>query len=101
MVAAVLAITRPHCLPCSHGEVPQHVRAERLLAIGIERGKHTIDFCARLVAGRLQTGEARDGNGPNRIGYIAVWEKENANPALISFLKLLRERYPVALSNVP
>jgi DNA-binding transcriptional LysR family regulator len=38
--------------------------------------------------------EACDGNGPSRIGYTAHWSKDNANPALQSFLKLLRERYP-------
>ena len=39
--------------------------------------------------------EARDGNGPWRIGYSAHWARENSNPALTAFLKLLRERYPV------
>ena len=38
--------------------------------------------------------EARDGNGPSRIGYTAHWATDNTNPALESFLKLLRERYP-------
>lgn len=38
--------------------------------------------------------EARDGQGACRIGYAAHWSKDNANPALGTFLKLLRERYP-------
>lgn len=38
--------------------------------------------------------EARDGNGACRIGYTAHWSADNLNPALASFLKLLRERYP-------
>ena len=38
--------------------------------------------------------EARDGNGGCRIGYMAHWSADNANPALGSFLSLLRERYP-------
>ena len=38
--------------------------------------------------------EARDGNGPWRLGYQAHWAADNLNPALDSFLKLLRERYP-------
>jgi DNA-binding transcriptional LysR family regulator len=38
--------------------------------------------------------EARDGNGPWRLGYKAHWSADNLNPALDSFLKLLRERYP-------
>lgn len=39
--------------------------------------------------------EAQDGNGPSRVGYTAHWEENNENPALESFLKLLRERYPL------
>ncbi|WP_334396037.1 LysR family transcriptional regulator [Bradyrhizobium sp. AZCC 2289] len=38
--------------------------------------------------------ELRDGTGPSRIGYSAHWRADNENPALASFLKLLRERYP-------
>jgi hypothetical protein len=37
--------------------------------------------------------EARDGNGPTRVGYTADWDEENCNPALAGFLKPLRERY--------
>lgn len=37
--------------------------------------------------------EAHDGNGPSCIGYRAHWEKDNNNPALAGFLKLLEERY--------
>jgi DNA-binding transcriptional LysR family regulator len=39
--------------------------------------------------------ELRDGTGPSRIGYSAHWRSDNDNAALVSFLKLLRERYPV------
>jgi DNA-binding transcriptional LysR family regulator len=38
--------------------------------------------------------ELRDGTGPSRIGFSAVWREENENPALANFLKLLSERYP-------
>jgi DNA-binding transcriptional LysR family regulator len=38
--------------------------------------------------------EIRDGTGPTRIGHSASWRDDNENPALASFLKLLRERYP-------
>jgi DNA-binding transcriptional LysR family regulator len=38
--------------------------------------------------------ELRDGTGPSRIGYSAHWRADNDNPALVSFLKLLGERYP-------
>ena len=54
------------------------------------------DSCLNVTYDGVVYREARDGNGPNRIGYIAVWEVRNANPALQSFLRLLRERYPVA-----
>ncbi|MGY4307873.1 DNA-binding transcriptional LysR family regulator [Bradyrhizobium sp. USDA 4369] len=39
--------------------------------------------------------EVRDGTGPSRIGYSALWRADNDNPALASFLKLLGERYPL------
>ena len=38
--------------------------------------------------------EIRDGTGPSRVGYSAYWREDNDNPALMSFLKLLAERYP-------
>jgi DNA-binding transcriptional LysR family regulator len=38
--------------------------------------------------------ELRDGTGPSRIGYSAHWRADNDNPALVSFLRLLGERYP-------
>ncbi len=38
--------------------------------------------------------ELRDGTGLSRLSFSAFWRAENDNPALDSFLKLLRERYP-------
>ena len=38
--------------------------------------------------------EARDNKGGCRIGFAAHWSDDNTNPALTSFLKLLRELYP-------
>ncbi len=38
--------------------------------------------------------EVRDGTGPSRIGFSAIWRPDNANPALTAFLGLLSERYP-------
>jgi hypothetical protein len=32
--------------------------------------------------------------GPSRLGYTGHWRKDNSNPALTHFLKLLAERYP-------
>jgi hypothetical protein len=37
--------------------------------------------------------EVRDGAGPSRIGFSAIWRPDNENPALAQFLKLLAERY--------
>lgn len=39
--------------------------------------------------------EVRDGAEPARLGYSAHWRVDNENPALASFLKMLRERYPL------
>ena len=39
--------------------------------------------------------ELRDGTGPSRIGFSAVWRADNETPALQNFLKLLAERYPL------
>jgi len=38
--------------------------------------------------------ELRDGTGPSRIGFSAVWCEDNENPALANFLTMLSERYP-------
>jgi DNA-binding transcriptional LysR family regulator len=38
--------------------------------------------------------DVQDGNGPSRISYAAYWQRNNDNPALAHFLKLLEERYP-------
>ena len=39
--------------------------------------------------------EVRDGTGPSQVNYSAHWRKDNDNPALANFLKLLSERYPL------
>ncbi len=39
--------------------------------------------------------ELRDGTGPSRIGFSAVWRPDNENPAVQNLLKLLAERYPL------
>jgi DNA-binding transcriptional LysR family regulator len=57
------------------------------------------DSCLSVTYTGVVYREARDGNGSSRIGYSALWEENNANPALTSFLKLLRERYPVPANN--
>ena len=37
--------------------------------------------------------EIRDGVGPSSIGYCAQWRRDNDNPTLVQFLKVLSERY--------
>jgi DNA-binding transcriptional LysR family regulator len=37
--------------------------------------------------------EARDGNGPTSISYAAHRDRDNGNPALAGFVRLLRERF--------
>lgn len=39
--------------------------------------------------------EPRDGAGARHISFMAQWNRENINPALATFLKLLCERHPV------
>lgn len=38
--------------------------------------------------------ELRDGTGPSRLGFSAIWRFDSENPALDNFLTLLAERYP-------
>jgi DNA-binding transcriptional LysR family regulator len=38
--------------------------------------------------------ELQDGSGAARVGFSAFWEESNENPALTSFIDLLKERYP-------
>ena len=44
--------------------------------------------------------EVRDGAERPRIGYSAHWREDNHNPALASFLKVLKERYPLPTADV-
>jgi DNA-binding transcriptional LysR family regulator len=38
--------------------------------------------------------ELQDGSGAARVGFSAFWDASNENPALASFIDLLKERYP-------
>lgn len=38
--------------------------------------------------------QVHDGSGPSHVSFTAHWRKSNQNPALESFLDILRERYP-------
>jgi len=41
--------------------------------------------------------ELRDGAGPSWVRFSAYWRVDNDNPALMSFLRLLGERYPLPI----
>ena len=70
---------------------------------GIIKTLITIGFGVSLVAesdigvnfAGLTYREVRDGTGPTQVNYSAHWRKDNDNPALANFLKLLSERYPL------
>jgi DNA-binding transcriptional LysR family regulator len=70
---------------------------------GIIKTLITIGFGVSLVAesdigvtfAGLIYREVRDGTGPSQVHYSAHWRKDNDNPALATFLKLLSERYPL------
>ncbi|WP_346726643.1 LysR family transcriptional regulator [Acidiphilium multivorum] len=38
--------------------------------------------------------EIHQEDGPTRLPFMAYWRQSNANPALIPFLEILRQRYP-------
>lgn len=42
--------------------------------------------------------EMRDGTGPSHIGFSVIWRPDNENPALVKFLSLLGERFPLVSS---
>lgn len=54
------------------------------------------DACLGALYAGVVYREARDSKGGCRISFAAHWSDDNANPALGSFLRLLRERYPAA-----
>lgn len=71
---------------------------------GVIKTLITIGFGVSLVAesdvgvkfSGLTYRELRDGLGPSQVHYSAHWRRDNDNPALANFLKLLSERYPLA-----
>jgi len=64
-----------------------------LVSLGFGVGLVTESDIGSSLSGLIYR-ELRDGTGPSRIGYSACWRADNDNPALASFLALLRERYP-------
>ncbi|HWL74661.1 MAG TPA: LysR family substrate-binding domain-containing protein [Burkholderiaceae bacterium] len=81
-----------------------HPKIERHdVSRGIIKTLISIGFGVSLVAesdigvtfAGLTYREVRDGTGPSQVNYSAHWRKDNDNPALANFLKLLSERYPL------
>jgi DNA-binding transcriptional LysR family regulator len=52
------------------------------------------ECCTRTQIAGLVYREVYDGTGPSHSSFTAYWRETNSNPALQSFLTLLRERYP-------
>jgi DNA-binding transcriptional LysR family regulator len=70
-----------------------HANIKALVGLG-----HGVTLVSDACLGAHYAGvvyrEARDSKGGCRIGFAAHWSKDNDNPALTPFLRLLRERYP-------
>ncbi|MEP9356415.1 LysR family transcriptional regulator [Xanthobacter sp. KR7-65] len=92
----------------SPGELPDVVRHDVSVEnirglVGMGRG---VTLMCEACVGASHDGviyrEVYDGNGATRIGYSALWEHSNDNPALRNFIRLLEERCPpVADGNGP
>lgn len=82
------------------GDRPKVVRHNVSLAnikalVGLGYGVTLVcDACLGAHYAGVVYREARDSKGGCRISFAAHWSDDNANPALGSFLRLLRERYP-------
>lgn len=82
------------------GDRPKVVRHKVSLAnikalVGLGYGVTLVcDACLGAHYAGVVYREARDSKGGCRIGFAAHWSEDNDNPALGSFLGLLRERYP-------
>lgn len=71
---------------------------------GLVRSRIGLGLVTECVTGITLPGvtfrEVHDDDGPTRLPFTAYWRQDNNNPALRSFLDLLRERYP-DLSGTP
>lgn len=82
----------------SPGDRPRIERHD--VSRGVIKGLISMEFGISLVLesdiGASFSGlvyrELRDGTGPSRIEFSAVWRADNENPALANFLSLLAER---------
>ena len=85
--------------PGDHPLVVCHdVSRENILSmVGADRGVSLLfEACTGASYAGVVYREAREGNGPSRIGQSAYWRGDNENPALLRFVALLKERYPSA-----
>jgi DNA-binding transcriptional LysR family regulator len=78
------------------GERPfiKHVKAHHSLMISAVDGERGVTLACESSSVPPWPGvvfrEVRDGNGPTRLGFVAYWRRDNNNPALQQFLKLLQ-----------
>jgi len=74
------------------------VSRETILSmVGIGRG---VSLLCEAITGATHAGvvyrEVREANGSSWIGQSACWRNDNANPALLRFVDVLKARYPSA-----
>lgn len=86
-------LTSSHSRP----EVVQH-DVSRDTIMGLVVAGFGVSLVCETYVGATYAGlvyrEARDGNGPSCVSYAALWQRDNNNPALAQFLKVLEARYP-------
>lgn len=70
----------------AHATLPQLVSAGLGLALVCETSAE--------FGSHVQVREIRDGSGPIVVEHSAYFRSESRNPALLTFLRLLQERYP-------
>ena len=76
--------------------LPQDVSIDRLLSLaGVGFGIYlTLEGATGARYDGVAYREVHDHEGPTRFNFAAYWRETNKNPALASFLDILRERYP-------
>lgn len=80
----------------SPGERPliKRIKAHHSLMIDVVDGNRGITLVCESSAAVLWPSvlfrEVRDGNGATRLGFVAYWRRNNENPALKQFLRVLQ-----------
>lgn len=77
-----------------NGPLIKQIRAHHSLIMSAVEGDYGITLVCESSSFSPSPGvvfrEARDGNGPTRIGFIAYWRRNNDSPILRQFLSLLQ-----------